>query len=263
MFSIFTKKPESLLIVKVNGKEICRINATELPCEKTPSVNADAGSAVEFIDCQGVIHKHELGEAAGWYHFSIRVYPNLACQADCVITGSEQFDTQALAQGKANGIRIQPFFISGAKVPNEELHGKGLFSRGLHFNGTVTSSNVVLSCECDRCHQSFQIHSFHVGFSNSGYFYSASGKYTITVGNHVPGCPAALSTPDPSELSALEAALPLAPDGTRFRYANPFRCPHCAAPYIDFEGHPEIRPGEYYGNYFVGSQLLKYEHGNG
>ena len=75
----------------------------------------------------------------------------------------------------------------------------------------------------------------------------------------MPGCPAALSTPNPAELAALEAALPLAPDGTRFRYTNAFRCPHCSAPYIDFEAHPEYRAGEYYGNYFPGTPLLRYE----
>jgi hypothetical protein len=89
-------------------------------------------------------------------------------------------------------------------------------------------------------------------------FYSDSGKYTITVSDRVPGCPAALTEPDPMELAALEAALPLAPDGTRFKYSNPFRCPHCATVH-DFGQNLKDRRGEYYGNYFVGSELLRYE----
>jgi hypothetical protein len=92
-----------------------------------------------------------------------------------------------------------------------------------------------------------------------GYFYSGSGKHTLFVGMEVPGCPAPLSEPDAALLAALEAALPPAPDGTPFRYTNPFRCPHCPAAYIDFERHPEYRPKEYYGNYFVGSELIHYE----
>jgi hypothetical protein len=243
----------------VNGKALCTVEQSDLPCEKTTSIRLGPDEVLELKDAQGVTHRHELGGTAGWYHFSLRVHASLGCQADCVITDSGTFDPNAFARGEASGIRFQPFHISGAKVGNEALYGRGLFARGLHFNGSVTPGNVVLSCECDRCKRSFQIHSYHAGFSNAGYFYSGSGTYTITVSDRVPGSPAALSEPDPQALAALEAALPLAPDGTEYRYANPFRCPHCAAPYIDFAAHPEERLAEYYGNYFVGSKLLSYE----
>lgn len=117
---------------------------------------------------------------------------------------------------------------------------------------------MVLSCECDHCKRSFLIRSYHAGFSNAGYFYSESGNYTITVDSHLPGSPAALSDPDAEALAALEDALPSAPDGSRYAYLNPFRCPHCSEPYIDFEANPGLRAGEYYGNYFEGSTLLRY-----
>lgn len=263
MFSIFKKKEIPLLRVLLNGKELCSINSNELPYEKEPTAHVGQNGVVEFVDVQGIKHRHELDETSGWIHFSIRVHENLACQADCVITDSQKYDPEAYSSGKAIGIRFQPFFIFGAKVKNEDLHGKGLFARGLHFSGTITSGNTILSCECDQCKKSFQIRSYHAGFSNSGYFYSASGKYTITVNDHVPGCPAALSEPDPKELLALEHALPLAPDGTRYKYTNPFRCPHCTAPYIDFETYPKDRANEYYGNYFVNADLIKYEPAGG
>lgn len=224
----------------------------------TPSVRVDGLESVEFIDSQGVVHRHGLANASGWSHFSIRVHQNLACQADCVISQSERFDADSFAKSEAIGIRFQPFFLSGAKVQNSEMYGKGLFARGLHFSGTVTPGNVLLSCECDRCKKSFLIHSYHSGFSDSGYFYSDSGKYTITVSNREPGSPAALSDPDPAALANLEARLPLAPDGSSYKYFNPFRCPHCSAPYIDFAAAPALRRAEYYGNYFVGSELIRY-----
>lgn len=258
MFSIFKKKEVPLLLIKFNGKELCSIRENELPCEKDPITKIEPNGIVEFVDAHGASHKHELGAGAGWAHFSVRVHASLACQVDCVITNSQVFDPEAFAKG-AMGIRFQPFFISGAKAKNEDLYGNGLFARGLHFSGTVTPGNTVLSCECDHCRKSFQIRSYHAGFSNSGYFYSGSGKYTITVNNDIPGCPAALSEPSEAELAALEADLPLAPDGTHYKYTNPFRCPHCSAPYINFEAHPKVRPQEYYGNYFVGSELLRYE----
>jgi hypothetical protein len=258
MFSFFKKAPVPLLVVRADGKDLCRIAHGDIPCELTPSVYVDGSGSVEFVDSEGVVHTHGLGNASGWAHFSVRVHQNLACQADCVISQSERFEADAFGKGEAIGIRFQPFFLSGAAVQNSEMFGKGLFARGLHFSGRVTPGNVLLSCECDSCRKSFLIHSYHAGFSDSGYFYSDSGKYTITVSNREPGSPAALSDPDPTDLADLEARLPLAPDGSSYRYLNPFRCPHCSAPYIDFADDPALRRAEYYGNYFAGTELLRH-----
>jgi hypothetical protein len=189
LFNIFKKKPPVLLSVRVNGSELCAIYEDELPCEKTPSVHVDANSTVSFVDRNGTVHDHKLGSAQGWAHISVRVHVSKACQADCVVGDSPTFDASALAHGKATGVRFQPFFLSGATVSNTELAGKGLFRRGLHFSGSVTPGNILLSCECDKCRRSFLIRSYHAGFSNSGYFYSGSGKYTLTVSTMVPGSP--------------------------------------------------------------------------
>lgn len=259
MFKLFRTKPVSLLTVLVNGKEVCLISKDDLPVEKSPTIKCKSGSTIEFIDSEGYKTIHDLGDGFGWFHFSIRVHPNLACQADCVITDSKKYDENVFKSGKARGIRIQPFFLSGSSTDRSVFIGRGLFTRGLHFNGTVTSGNIGLSCVCDSCQKSFLIKSYHAGFSNSGYFYSSSGKYTITVSDHIEGSPAALSSPEKGALSKLEGMLPQAPDGSTFSYLNSFKCPHCSEAYIDFHKYPEDRAGEYYGNYFFGSELLSYE----
>ena len=259
MFGLFKKKEKPLLRVIVNGEEICSVSKSELPCEKEPSRQLSSGSTIEFVDHSGDTHLHEMGDYAGWFHFSVRVHPSLACQADCAITQNEEYDQGAFSKGEATGIRFQPFFIAGAETSNDVFVGKGLFKRGLHFNGSVTNGAILLSCECEHCRKSFLINSFHAGFSNSGYFYSGSGLYTLSVSDRVPGCPAALSTPDTAELAKLESELPKAPDGSEFKYTNPFKCPHCKEAYIDFANNPEERPAEYYGNYFVGAEIMKYE----
>jgi hypothetical protein len=258
ILDFFKNKQPVLLAVHVDGQQLATVTAAHLPCELTPSAKVRPGSVVSFSAADGTAHVHTLGEVTGWAHFSVRVHANRACQADCVVSDSEQFDPEAFSRGDAVGIRFQPFFLPGAAVSNSELRGKGLFARGLHFNGTVTPGNTLLSCECDSCEKSFLIRSYHAGFSNSEYFYSASGKHTLTVSSYLPGAPAALAEPEPAALAALEAALPAAPDGSRFAYCNPFRCPHCSAPYIDFS-EPGSRSAEYYGNYFAGSELLRYE----
>lgn len=258
IFGLLRKKADTLLSVRVDGVERCSIAVEEIPCERAVSIKVTPGSIVSFVAADGTEHNHDLGQVNGWAHFSIRVHKNRACQSDCVVSNSAQFDPAAFARGDAVGIRLQPFFLPGSTASNSELKGRGLFARGLHFSGTVTRGNTVLSCECDECHRSFLIRSYHSGFSNAGYFYSESGRYTLVVSSAIPGAPAALSEPDPVALAALEDRLPRAPDGTSFSYLNPFRCPHCAAPYIDFRADPNLRKSEYYGNYFAEAELLQY-----
>jgi hypothetical protein len=259
MFGWFKRKEKPLLRVLVNGEEICNVSRDEIPCDKQPSRQLDAGSVIEFIDHSDNKICHQMAKYSGWFHFSVRVHPNMACQADCAITQEEKYDQAAFSKGEAIGIRFQPFFISGADVDNSVFTGKGLFKRGLHFQGNVTNGGISLSCECEYCRKSFLINSFHAGFSNSGYFYSSSGDYTLSVSDDIPGCPATMSVPNPIELAALEAQLPMAPDGTTFKYTNAFRCPHCKRPYIDFLTYPEERTAEYYGNYFAGKEVLRYQ----
>jgi len=257
---MFFKRKKPLLTVLVDGKEICRLLESELPIEKTPTVEIEKENAnVVFMDSSGNEIIHSLGSETGWFGFSVRVHPNLACQADCIVGKEKELSTERFTKGEVSGIRFQPFFLGAAKSTEEELKGRGLFARGLHFSGTITPSNVSLSCICDTCRKSFRIQSFHAGFSNFGYIYSESGSYTLTMPDSVEGSPPALGRADADKLKSLESRLPKAPDGTEFRYLNPLRCPHCGAPYIDFEKFPEDREKEYYGNTLFGESTIKYE----
>ena len=47
-------------------------------------------------------------------------------------------------------------------------------------------------------------------------------------------------------------------DYGRFKFYNPFRCPYCTAPYIDFQKNPEIREYEYYANVFLNKKMIEY-----
>lgn len=248
-----------LLTVLLNDDEIGHVDAGEQPCEIKPSRPVQPGAVIEFVDGAGRRHVHSLAELSGWAHISVRVHEGLACQADCVVTGADTYDPSELLTGKGHGIRFQPFFLPGSKGDPNDLAGQGLFRRGMHFSGTVTPGSVRLSCECDRCARSFHVQSFHAGFSNVGYMYSGSGAYTLTIDERVQGAPPAMGKPDDAALATLEAILPMAPDGTSFRYMNPFRCPHCHEPYIDFEAHPGLREGEYYGNCLFAVAPLRYE----
>ena len=97
LFNLFKSMPPALLIVRVNGSDLCAIYEDDLPCEKTPSVHIDGNSTVSFVDCSGTVHDHVLASAKGWAHISIRVHASKACQADCVVSDSPTFDANACA----------------------------------------------------------------------------------------------------------------------------------------------------------------------
>lgn len=249
-----------LLIVSVAGQEICRVLQKEVPVEKQPICEIlTENTVVTFTDANGRTITHTLGTDTGWFGFSIRVLPNFACQADCIFGADRNLSPERFTKGELSGIRFQPFFLGDAKDTERELIGHGLFQRGLHFSGTVTPGNVSLSCICDGCGRSFRLQSFHTGFSNCGYMYSGSGVHTLTIPDYVEGSPSALVEPDSDALRTLESMLPMAPDGTRFGYLNPLRCPHCFEPFIDFVKFPQDRKQEYYGNTFYGESALHYE----
>ncbi|MEI6667885.1 MAG: hypothetical protein WCP29_06995 [Acidobacteriota bacterium] len=247
----------SIFSVSIDGAVVCEATAADAPCEFTPSVELRPNaSTLVLSQPSGTQHTHALNCEEGWCHLSVRLHPSLACEIDCVISASPTVDPNAIEQDGARGIRFQPVILDVSTVQRPDTTGKGLFGRGLHFSGVITRGNVSLSCLCDRCSRSFRLQSFHAGFSDLGYFYSASGVFTLVVPSGEDGAPAPLSDPDPVALAALESRLPPAPDGTRFGYLNPLRCPHCKAPYIDFETYPEIRANEYYGNTFFGERAM-------
>jgi hypothetical protein len=263
MFSrLFSRRP-SLLELRVDGIPVATIHQNELPCEKSPSVRTTRNSKVECVVPGGTTIVHHLNHEEGWAHFSVRVGSGFACQIDCVVSQEPKFDPSAITSGRATGVRFQPFLLPGARDSNTLFAGRSLFYRGLHYSGTVTPGTVSLSCICDVCAKDFRLQSFHAGFSGVGYFYSASGRYTLIVNEHVPGAPPALGKPDQNALVRLEMLLPTAPDGTTFSYFNPLRCPHCGSAYIDFTKYPEQREGEYYGNTFMGEQPIRFEPSGG
>lgn len=244
--------PNLILTVKLNGTEVWKISRTELPIEKTSALELRPSSSIEFVDSNGLKVVHKLGNHSGWLHLSVRVHPSLALQADCVISKSKKFEPEDFKNGQNIGIRFQPSFIAEKSSMNEQFIGKGLFARGLAFSGTVTPGNLLLSCLCDKCLESFLVQTYHSGFSEMGYFYSESGKDTLLISSRIPGVPSALASVEASALNELESRLPLASDKSHFKYLNSFRCPDCNAPYIDFQQFPDLRASEYYAICFVG-----------
>jgi hypothetical protein len=186
--------------------------------------------------------------ARQFLHSSIRILNNSAVMIDGIISKTAKSYPRS-SHESYEAVRLQPFFLSNANEKNIQLIGKGLFERGLHFRGTVTPASVRCVCVCDHCRQSFSLQHFHAGFSEVQYFYSTGSRETLVVPNGtIPNMPSQLQgTIDSAMVKEIDSKLTGSPDGD-FRYYNPFKCPYCLTPFIDFEKYPEIRPQEYYGN---------------
>jgi len=169
-----------------------------------------------------------------YLHASVTVLPNSGVMMDGFVS-SLQDSYPDPNDRHVEAIRFQPFFLK--KEKNEELIGRGLFRRGLHFAGWTTPTSVRCVCSCDHCHESFTLEHFHSGFMFADYFYSKDGKETLIVTAETLG-----KTPQEMDQNLRESGW------EDFAYYNSLRCPHCSAPFIDFEKFKEQREEEYYGN---------------
>ena len=190
-----------------------------------------------------------------FFHSSIRINRNSSVQIDGIISNnSEKYDDYG------EGIRFQPFFLSDKDEMNKSLIGKGMFQRGLHYPGLISSSNIRLICICDFCTSSFSVEYYHAGFSEIQYFYSSNSKETLIVNYGVIENIPFQNQVDIDEniLLEVEKQLPKAKDGN-FKYYNNFCCPKCNEPYINFEVNKAIRPNEYYVNFYLNEKTIKYK----
>lgn len=204
---------------------------------------------------------HTNPDLTGQYlHSSVRIFKNGGVMIDGVISRDFNKFSEWTDQNY-EAMRMQPFFLSDGESLNFKLKGQGLFMRGLHNSGTVTPAGVRAICICDSCEKSFTVQHFHSGFREEQYFYSTDSKQTLAVPlREMKYMPAPLQVEIDAEiLSIVEELLPKPTSGIgEYKFYNPFRCPHCAAAYIDFENYKNIRPTEYYGIYHINHKIQQY-----
>jgi hypothetical protein len=248
---------ESILNISVEGKLVAGVERGHLPFEERWTMKIDGPAAIQFVDSAGTTHDHEIPSPTGWLHLEVFISIDLTCQASAIASSRKIRAPDERIGDDEIAMRIQPFFLAGADaVP--DLAGEGLFARGLHFGGTITPSNMLLSCRCDACGQSFLGQSNHTGWLDQTYFYSESGRFTLITDIRVGVAERGNTEPDYASMEALVKALPSAPDGSKFSYSNPFRCPYCAAAYIDFQKHPDLHDREYYLLRHIDTPLLRF-----
>jgi hypothetical protein len=244
---------EPLLTIALAGEVVVTVGRSQPPVSFEVTRKVDPSSELVFSTCDDD-WVHRFGELSGWAHFSFRVQAENILRADCFITDKEKLDPDALLRGHGSGIRFQPLALEGSPVAPEDLVGAGAFARGLHSRGSITPGWYRLSVECDDCLESFHLQSFHAGMMEVDYMYSDSGVHTLIIEPDEAAGPPDLAGMTDEARRRFEDDLPPAPDGTRYRYYNPLRCPHCRAPFLDYQKFPEDRRDDYYGHSNFGTR---------
>ncbi|HPD31035.1 MAG TPA: hypothetical protein PLL20_13645 [Phycisphaerae bacterium] len=258
-----TDKDSPILVSEVGGRQVCTVHAAEVPAERRSVVELSRpNESLTFVNSKGGVTSFALSSLfdEGRHLFlCIRIGSGLGVQCDCLISSSGEDPTEGFRQGLAKGVRFQPFYLPESKGNPDELVGRGLFSRGFHFPGTITPVNVSLLCICDYCLRNFRLQSFHAGFSDLTYLYCSQGPHTLVASSYLDDAPPVLGVADAASVSRFESRLPRCEKcGGEFRHRNPLRCPHCGKPYIDFLRHPQERQFEYYGNHLYGDTLQEW-----
>jgi hypothetical protein len=89
------------------------------------------------------------------------------------------------------------------------------------------------SASCPHCDRSITYVRYHAGFSNEGYLYCDSDTTVLTWDAYDPNYMAIVGAKHPwmltpAEEQLVEVALESCPNGGRFGFGNPPRCPHCS-----------------------------------
>jgi hypothetical protein len=197
-----------------------------------------------------------------YFHISVRLLKNDVVMIDGIIS-KQKHKHPDWQDDSFEAIRFQPFFLTTSDITTrEQMIGKGVFERGLHYSGTITPTNVRVICICDKCDKSFTVQHYHAGFSESQYFYSDTSKQTLIVRyNEIKNIPRhLLKEIDEKDITELEAKLPNpTKEEGKYRYYNSFCCPHCLSPYIDFGKNSQLRTNEYYGLKYINDKFYTIE----
>ncbi len=255
----------SVARVFLGDKEIWTTDAAKIPVTKRvseplPKVN----SCLIIEDSNGKRFVHDLSTAVSdgweWIHFSFEITSSFAFMSDCLLAKNSKPPVEEFQRGVVDGIRFQPILLPERTDEVPDLIGEGLYNRGFHVSGIATPAHITLSCICDHCRKSFRIHSIHAGFASLTYMYCDQFGHTMVASKDFPDAPPIFGPADEESVLRFEARLPACIEcGGSFKYYNPYRCPHCAEPYIDFAKRPELRQIEPYFNYPYDGQIQRFE----
>ena len=131
-------------------------------------------------------------------------------------------------------------------LQNETVRGGPLESKALRYPGLITPTNVSLVGICGGCGRSFAFKGYFIHHMQCVPVYSDDGVDVM-----------ALPVQE-MEKAAGEKEWAAEANGKRFRYWNPFRCPHCGEAYIDYQRYPKAHQYGELGCALLGHEVVNY-----
>lgn len=163
-----------------------------------------------------------------YFHIGVRIGmlgspPVPVAQIDGFVTDTPEERKMTV---KDIGYRMEGHFLRcggiSAKLHLERIRGQDLVAKGLKYVGYTTPSNVRLIGICQDCGKSLAFHGYAFYMMQCDAAYSDDGQDCFVI----------------EEPISDYASWSHEQDGKTFRYYNSFCCPHCGAPYIDYQKFP-------------------------
>ncbi|MBQ6164723.1 MAG: hypothetical protein IJK23_09645 [Clostridia bacterium] len=170
-----------------------------------------------------------------YFHMCARIYMQGKPAAPAVLMDgfiSDDANPDETIRLSHIGYRMEVRFVGGeiARLRTYAQRGMDVEQKALRFPGVITPGNIRYLGICAECARSFMFHSYNFPHMNEIPAYSDDGLDV---------CGVPVSIPDAQNWEGTIG-------GIRFSTHNAFRCPHCGAPYVDYQSHPEMMR---YGTY--------------
>lgn len=179
-------------------------------------------------------------------HF-LRDVPVAVLQIDGFV--SENKETEKMTNDNV-GYRFEGHYLTHgdalAQRRFENINGLDLYDKGLRYPGYSTPSCVRLIGVCQVCGKSITFRSGNIYLTSDEPVYSDDGLSVCSISSYE------TANPDFNKEEWMYQK-----SGKTYRYYNPFRCPHCGAPYIDYQKHPEMKSFGIAACYFLDNTVEK------
>lgn len=148
-----------------------------------------------------------------------------------VLQGWISDDPESCDARKDIEYRLETYYFTNGEASEEhrrKIAGESLQYKNLDHPGFMMLSERRLVGICAECHKSFTFQPI-LNAKNETALYSTDGHSVVQI---------ALDEP---AKQIQEAGGYVELDGKRYAFQNAFRCPHCGAPYLDYENKPHLR----------------------
>ena len=200
--------------------------------EKTPSINIVEKNSVALTYVLDNLPDEDYSEKFLYFHGYIRYYGEIPVLMGegIIIENDWEAHPDMFNDFEKTIYRFENYYLGASfdeSIKNEymKMRGADLEGKGLRLAGFLTPSNVRCVGICKDCGKTFVFNTKNYNLNHAEPVYSDDGLNTAKLSQKV--------------VDKMNWSITLG--GITYRYYNSFRCPHCGAPYIDYENNHEMK----------------------